>query len=529
MPPNAEWRILVIDDEPDIREVVGLSLKDAGYAVECAADGQEGVERCRDFDPQIVVTDIRMPRLDGLQVLSHLKQHHPHIEVIVATAFAEMALAIKSLQLDASDFITKPIDHGALMVALDRAKERFTTRKRLQDYTRFLEEGWTETTQELLETFTYQQKLIESSLDGILGCDGDERVVTFNRSLARMLGYTRGEVRHHMTLSQFFEAEPLARIKNHLTGHAPGGAERLALFETRLRAKDGAWVPVQASATLLVEQDRSQGMVFFIRDLRRIRRLEQQMSDQARILHQDKMMSLGRLAASVAHEINNPLSGVLNYVRLMLRILSGGSAGKEQLEKFQRYLDTVEKEVDRCASIVSSLLTFARKSPAAFGPVDVAELLARCIVLSRHRLELGNIALISDIDPDLPHVDGDANQLQQCLINLIFNAIDAMPTGGKLTLRAGVEVSGRTVALSVSDTGTGIADEHRPHIFEPFFTTKQEGRGTGLGLSTSYGIVKRHRGGISVESRAGHGATFTIKLPAASIGRPETASASPTP
>jgi two-component system, NtrC family, sensor kinase len=206
---------------------------------------------------------------------------------------------------------------------------------------------------------------------------------------------------------------------------------------------------------------------------------------------------------------------VLNYVRLMLRILSGGTAGREQTEKFQRYLDTVEKEVDRCARIVSSLLTFARKSPAHFAPVDIAELLARSVVLSRHRLELGNIALTTDIAPDLPRVNGDANQLQQCLINLIFNAIDAMPEGGKLMLRAAMGNSGRSVAIKVQDSGSGIADEHRPHIFEPFFTTKQEGQGTGLGLSTSYGIIERHHGTIAVDSTPGHGATFTINLPAA--------------
>jgi two-component system, NtrC family, sensor kinase len=515
MPSNAEWRIVIIDDEPDIREVIGISLSDAGYVIETAVDGVDGIERCRAFDPHIVLTDIRMPRMDGIQVLSHLKERHPHIEVIVATAFGEMALAIQSLQLDASDFITKPIDHGALMVALDRAKERVVSRKKLQDYTRFLEEGWTEATEELLATFTYQQKLIESSMDGILGCDDQECVITFNRSLERMLGYARGEVRHQMSLGQFFDPDQLARIKTALGAETFGGPNQLTLLETRMRSKNGTLIPVQLSATLLMEQGRSEGLVCFIRDLRQIRRLEQQMSDQARILHQDKMMSLGRLAASVAHEINNPLSGVLNYVRLMLRILSGGTAGREQTEKFQRYLDTVEKEVDRCARIVSSLLTFARKSPAHFAPVDIAELLARSVVLSRHRLELGNIALTTDIAPDLPRVNGDANQLQQCLINLIFNAIDAMPEGGKLMLRAAMGNSGRSVAIKVQDSGSGIADEHRPHIFEPFFTTKQEGQGTGLGLSTSYGIIERHHGTIAVDSTPGHGATFTINLPAA--------------
>ncbi len=514
MPPNADWRILIVDDEPDICDVVAMSLADAGYQVHTAPDGAAGWDGCRQLSPQIVVTDIRMPRMDGLQLLEKIKSEETHIEVIVATAFAEMELAVKALQLDASDFITKPIANQALMVALERAKQRFTTRKQLHDYTRFLEEGWTETTQELLQTFAYQHRLIESSMDGILGCNAQETAVTFNRSMEQMFGYAKSEVLNQKTLAHFFESDQLERFRSALADDRFGGAHQLFLYETPMRTRSGDPIPVQLSAAAIMQNERFDGLVCFIRDLRRIRRLEQQMADQARILHQDKMISLGRLAASVAHEINNPISGVLNYLRLMIRIVSRQPDSSKPIADFQRYLGISEQEIDRCSRIVGNLLTFARKSPVKNEPVAIAELIQRCMMLSRHRMELGRIELVTRISEPLPTVRGDANQLQQCLINLIFNAIDAMPDGGRLELAASSGPDRRSVIITVTDNGCGIAPDDMEHIFEPFFTTKQEGHGTGLGLSTAYGIVERHRGRIVVHSRPGRGTTFTLTFPA---------------
>jgi signal transduction histidine kinase len=263
-----------------------------------------------------------------------------------------------------------------------------------------------------------------------------------------------------------------------------------------------------------MDDGRETGLVGFFRDLQEIRRLERELADQARILHQDKMMSLGRLAASVVHEINNPLSGILNYIRLMARLLQQGDVAGERRGKFSRYLDIAETETARCSQIVSNLLSFSRRSPEAFAPVDVAELLRRCILLSGHKLELSRIRLESGIPPGLPPVQGDFNQLQQCVINLIFNAIDAMPQGGTLTLEAQPGDHAQTVSIRVKDTGPGIPPEHLPSLFEPFFTTKSEGHGLGLGLSTVYGIVERHHGRVAARNPDEGGALFEITLPA---------------
>ncbi|MGM0454249.1 MAG: response regulator [Thermodesulfobacteriota bacterium] len=513
MTDPADWKILLVDDEASIRKVTGIALQDAGYTVHTAEDGKAGLAACREFAPHIVITDIRMPKMGGLALLEAIKEEFADIEVIVVTAYGEMETAIRALQLDASDFITKPVDDDALHIAIDRAKKRYTDHKQLADYTQFLETGWNETTRELLEAFRFEKQLIESSMDGIVGCDETQTIVTFNRSMEVLTGYDRGVVIRKMGLPELFFEKDFRRFMRDMGADGYGGNNRLFLYETVLATASGQKLPVQASAAPLDQVPENAGLVLFFRDLRQIRQLEREVEDQAKILHQDKMMSLGRLAASVVHEINNPLAGILNYIRLMIKILSRKDIDSATKEQFGRYLEIVESETDRCSRIVSNLLTFSRKSPAQFSPVVVADLIQRCVLLSQHKLQLSNIELHHRVSDGLPAVYGDINQLQQCLINLIFNAIDAMPEGGRLDIEAFHDTAAAQVVITVADTGTGIAEADRPHIFEPFYTTKREGYGVGLGLSTVYGIAVHHNGTVDVDSAPGKGTTFSLRLP----------------
>jgi signal transduction histidine kinase len=225
------------------------------------------------------------------------------------------------------------------------------------------------------------------------------------------------------------------------------------------------------------------------------------------------MISLGKLAASVVHEINNPLSGMLNYVRLMSKITGRSALSPESVRKFQSYLAITEAELSRCSKIVSNLLAFSRKSELEFNRLNLNDLLMKCIMLSEHKLKLQNIRIEACLQPETPEVMGDFNQLQQCVINLIFNAIDAMPDGGVLTIKDCYLPQKKLVEIHVGDTGIGIAREDLNYIFDPFFTTKKEGKGLGLGLSTVYGIIDRHKGTIKVESEVGIGSVFTMTLP----------------
>jgi signal transduction histidine kinase len=397
LPTRNAWTILVIDDEPDVRDVMAISLEDAGYKTLCAPDGESGLKLLASHEPQILITDVKMPGMSGLEVLKQARRIRPQTQVIVTTGFADIKKAITALQHDASDFITKPVDDTTLHLALKRAMERYQNQKELADYTRLL---------------------------------------------------------------------------------------------------------------------------------------EQTVLNQEKILHQEKMMSLGRLAASMVHEINNPLSGILNYLQLMIRLAEKPDWDDARRNRFKDYLAVVYQETRRCADLVSGLLQFSRKSSLQFGPVDICELIEYSRMLCQHRLELAQITLEITCDPEIPKVSGDANQLQQCLINLIFNAIDAIEASpgvetsdgtsssparppGRISLKADMEDAADLVRVRVEDNGKGIAPEDLPRIFEPFFTTKQDGHGVGLGLSTVYGIIEHHNGTITVDSAKGQGACFTIRLPAA--------------
>ena len=508
-----DWKVLLIDDEEAIRRVVSIALADEGYEMLTAADGESGLRLCQEESPQIVITDIRMPGMDGIEVLKRVKEDDPDKEVIVITGFGDMALAIRALQADASDFVTKPIENEALLVALERAQNRYTNRRALNDYTAIIEERWMETAEELARTFDFHNNLIESSIDGIMGCDRDGKVVLYNQSLEKMLGYQKEEVIKKMSFDQFFPVGAAEQFREELYSEDYGGENRLFLYETNLVSKQGDKVPVQLSATVLFEEGQTTGLVGFFRDLRELRMLEQQFADHTRLLQQHKMMSLGRLAASVVHEVNNPLAGILNYLRLMIKILNRDSMGQEQIEKFRTYLTTVERETGRCSKIISNLLAFSRKSRMEFSRVGIDELLERCIMLSQHKMDLQNIRIKTRFDKQIPPVWGDFNQIQQCVINLIFNAIDAMPDGGTLTMESSFRPDRGLVEIKIGDTGHGISSEDLPYIFDPFYSTKTEGKGLGLGLSTVYGIIDRHKGTITVESESEKGTLFIIKLP----------------
>ncbi|MBC8433005.1 MAG: response regulator [Desulfobacterales bacterium] len=508
-----DWKVLFIDDDEGIRKVISIALEDVGYNMLTAADGQKGIELCQKHSPQIIITDIRMPGMDGIEVLKSIKKTDPDKEVIVTTGFGEIEYAIQALQLDASDFITKPINDSALQVALERAKQRYNTRKELKDYTALIEERWMSTAEELAKLINFQEKLIESSIDGIAGCDKDGKIIVFNKSMEQMLGYDSQKAIGKKFISQLFEKGKWEALEEKIYSEEHGGKNRLLLYETYLISKAKIEIPVQLSAAALVRENKEIGVVAFFRDLRKIRRLEQEFADQARLLHQDKMISLGKLSASVVHEINNPLTGVLNYIRLMIKILGRDSFSAEQIQKFNKYLGLMESEVGHCSDIVSSLLAFARKSELEFGEVNIKDLLQKCLILSDHKLTLQNIQINTVLYSEIPKVTGDFNQLQQCILNLIFNAADAMPEGGLLTIESSFHPESRLVKIMVADTGCGIAPKDLPKIFDPFFSTKEEGKGLGLGLSVAYGIIARHKGVIEAKSEPGKGTVLTITLP----------------
>jgi PAS domain S-box-containing protein len=508
-----DWKLLLIDEDDEARQALSAFLEDADYSLLTVADGESGIEFCREESPQIIFTEIDLPGIDGIEVLRSIKETYPSSQVIVTSAYNEIETALKSFRLDAADFITKPLNEDTVMAALERAKKRYNIQRKLQDYTTFLEERWMDTSEELAKIFNFQERLIESSIDGIIGCDYDRKIIIFNNSMEQMLGYSKDTVSGKMFFYQLFSSREWEQFQDQLYSEALGGEDKLFLSESTLISKKGEKIPVRLSAQVLFQENEEIGLVAFFRDLRKVKRLKQQFLDQAQYLHQDKMISLGKLAASVVHELNNPLTGILNYIRLMIKILGRDSLSTEQIQKFQRYLDLSGSEVSRCSDIVSNLLAFSRKPKLEFSEVNIHDLLEKSILLSKYKLTLQNIRIKTNLYPRIPEVLGDFNQLQQCLLNLIFNAADAMPDGGSLTLDGAFFPHKNLVEIKVTDTGRGIAREDLSRIFDPFFSTKKEGKGLGLGLSVVYAIIDRHKGTISAESTPGKGTVFTITLP----------------
>jgi len=235
---------------------------------------------------------------------------------------------------------------------------------------------------------------------------------------------------------------------------------------------------------------------------------------QEQIVWTEKLASLGKLAATIAHEINNPLAGVLNYIRLIIKQLSRNRFSHEKLEEISRYLAIMESETARCGEIVKDLLAFARRTKITMESNSIEDIVNKTLNLISHELEMKELQLKKNIAPNLPKIKCDFKQIQQVLLNLVYNASEAMQSGGTLTITANrADGAEPLLEITISDTGCGISKKNMEKIFEPFFTTKEEGKGVGLGLSVVYGIIARHNGTISVESEPGKGSTFTVRLP----------------
>ena len=231
------------------------------------------------------------------------------------------------------------------------------------------------------------------------------------------------------------------------------------------------------------------------------------------MLHVEKMASLGKMAAVVAHEVNNPLSGILTYAKLLRKWVGAGQVNIEKRDEAMECLDLIATESRRCGDLIKNLLSLSRTAPMNVQSTDLHSVIDRCLRLVRHQLDLNSVELQLRLAGDMPRVACDPAQIEQVLIALIMNAIDAMPrSGGNLWIETRMEDDAEAL-IQIRDDGSGIAPDILPHIFEPFLTTKEHGHGVGLGLAISRGIVERHNGRIEVQSEPGRGTTFTIALP----------------
>ncbi len=254
------------------------------------------------------------------------------------------------------------------------------------------------------------------------------------------------------------------------------------------------------------------------------RRLEEMVKERTRqlkethdkLLHHDKMASLGKLSASVVHEINNPMAGILNLIMLIKRIAAEDGFSQKEIGQFSHFLELMEGETRRVSRIVSNLLSFSRQAKMKFVTLSLPRLIEKTLILNSNLLKLNGVKVITAFSPSLPEITGAADQLQQVFMNLISNSIEALENvpEGVLEIRATHVPEKNLVTLMFKDNGAGISEENRANVFEPFFTTKKKSKGVGLGLSVAYGIIEEHGSLIRVESEYGKGATFIMEFPA---------------
>lgn len=380
-----------------------------------------------------------------------------------------------------------------------------------------------ETEDEASMASSLNQALVDATGEGVMVLDGNYRILRANRAALDAAGISREEALgrycfqvSHQAIAPCDSPETPCPMKQTLIT----GKSAHAIHEHVQQDGSSHYCDVSTYPLLNRKGEVVQVLELF-RDItdelsqRMERRTEVIKADLARMVQEDKLIALGKLVASVAHEINNPISAIYNFVKLMHKGLVHGRSKAKDLRDYQNYLDLCAQEAQRCSRIVDNLLSFARQNSPAPRVVNLRELLETTIMLTGHRMELSGVELKMEVPAEGLEVWGDASQLQQVFTNLIFNALEAMPQGGSLRISGGEAPQEGTVWLEFRDTGEGISKENLPRIFEPFFSTKTDGHGVGLGLSMVYGIVREHRGEIKVDSKEGGGTTFRLVLPKA--------------
>lgn len=533
--------ILTIDDEAVIRQSISLFLENRGYAVLSAGDGKSGLEVFRNEKPDVVLVDLRMPEMDGLDVLDVLTKESPGIPAIVVSGTGMIADAVGALRRGAWDYLLKPIeDMAVLLHAVERALERSRLIRENQAYQQGLEEQVAKRTARLEATNRELAHEIEVREQAEAALRKSEKLLSKAEEIAHLgsweLDLRSDRLSWSAELYRLFGLDPettsltleqmLDRIhpedRNYYSHRmdlvkAEGSVE----FEYRLVQPDGTirwvWGQAETSCDEAGELARVYGTMQDITDRKRA---EEEKAELQKQLHQaQKMEAIGQLAGGVAHDFNNMLTVIVGNAQFLRRKVADDEASRTSLEM-------IENAVQQAAGVTRSLLTFGRKLPTEKKPVNLCRLIDESTRMLRRVLP-ASVELVTEICAEPPiWVSADPTQLQQVLMNLAINARDAMPAGGTLRVQitpAGphdvgqlAEAVGPTASFVrwvVSDTGTGFSPEAQSHLFEPFFTTKPRGQGTGLGLSIIHGIVKDHGGRVEVDSEPGHGATFTMVLP----------------
>jgi signal transduction histidine kinase/DNA-binding response OmpR family regulator len=536
--------ILVADDEKNAVLLLTRILERDGFEVESAEDGEITLHKARTLQPDLILMDVQMPRLNGFEVTARLREDPStaRIPVIFVTAAArDPSDVAHGFQLGADDYIRKPYDYHELLARANSKMRARQLEDRLQRRSEELEAlvriggefnlrlGLAELTELILviaheefeadhaELFLFddEQRLLlcRDLSNGAQTPEEVENILSREDTLAGRVYHTQEPI----LITAAEEDQPLsplsaldlrsgmgAPLKHHgrLLGILTVGHENPGHFgESNLKmlrsVGEQATLAVRNAQLHAALQSYAQNLESMVET-----RTQELRAAQAQLVQTEKLAALGRLAAGMAHEVNNPLQPVLNCLETAIEDVE--NAQPVDLES----LRVAESEVQRIKTIVSRLLDFSRPSNEERVPVNLHELIHEVLTLTNKQLERMQVSVEARLSPVEP-VMGSPTQLKQVLLNLVLNAMESMPGGGLITIETRADEKG--TAILVEDSGSGIDEETMAQIFEPFYSTK--GTGTGLGLSVSYGIIQGHGGCIEVESEPSKGSRFTVWLP----------------
>jgi two-component system NtrC family sensor kinase len=359
---------------------------------------------------------------------------------------------------------------------------------------------------ELKEANEFLMKLIESSVDGIIVTDMKGGILLFNQGAENILGYKAEEVALKMNIRTIYPPGVAKEVMEKLRSPDYGGVGKLTSFPILHRRKDGELIEGDLSASIIYDEDGKEiASVGIFKDLRERLRMERELQKtQQALLQSEKLAAMGRLTSQIAHELNNPIYGIMNTLELLKTEIPPES-------KRRKILELSLSETQRLAEMLRNMLSFSKPEEEKRRPIRMNELIGGILLVMDKQMKESNIKVETAFDDEIPEIMASTNQMRQVLLNIFKNAKEAMPHGGILTVRTNRE--NHHVLIHIQDTGVGIPEGIRNKIFEAFFTTKQKVKGVGLGLSVCYGIIKDHGGEIRVASEEGKGTTFTIRLP----------------
>ncbi|MDP6525350.1 MAG: response regulator [Kiritimatiellia bacterium] len=502
--------VLLVEDDDDLARLMERTLVAHGYSVRIASNGAEGRELLLSTRPNVMILDYHLPDVYGDSLLDDAREYIPEAVPIMITGDTDPGLALSWLGKGACAYIRKPMDPKYLVAVCEKAqRERALLR---------VETTLEERTKELRDSELRYRVLFQKIPDGILVSNKEGSILDCNDVVADWAGLRREEL-PGMNINRFLspleEGPSIERMqKVFLSGRET--------FEATIRNPDEAELPVEVCEQM-ISWHGEEAVLSISRDITERKRIEKSRQLMAeRLKQQQKLEAIGMLAGGVAHEINNPINGIMNYAQLILDKLPENIGAR-------RYADEIIYETNRVATIVRNLLSFARQGSRTFRPTKFSDITKAALGLIRTIVKHDQISLNVDLDENLPLVNCDGQRIQQVLLNLLTNARDALnerypefDDDKMINITAHVleEDAVQWLRIVVEDHGVGIPEGINDRIFDPFFTTKPNDVGTGLGLSITHGIVEEHGGRISVESSLGHWTRFRVDLPIESV-KPE--------